>query len=98
MIHPSDRVPADQDLSRRYGGGGALARRLIAESGMNHHDGDGTLVTGRGGQVIKARNRGEARRPKAHHRVQDRNKREQYKTRIGFRNNNQKHFRDPLLQ
>ncbi len=28
----------------------------------------------------------------------DRNKGEQYKTRIGFRNNNQKHFRDPLLQ
>ncbi len=87
------------DLSRRYGGGGALARRLIAESGMGHHDGDGTLVTGRGGQVIKARNRGEAREAKKHiTEFRDRNKREQYKTRIGFRNNNQKHFRDPLLQ
>ncbi|GAC98590.1 potential zinc finger protein [Pseudozyma hubeiensis SY62] len=89
----------DQDLSRRYGGGGALARRLIAESGMGHHDGDGTLVTGRHGQVIKARNRGEAREAKKHiTEFRDRNKREQYKTRIGFRNNNQKHFRDPLLQ
>nr|QBH67584.1 zinc finger protein 622-like protein [Ustilago esculenta] len=89
----------DHDLSRRYGGGGALARRLIAESGMGHHDGDGTLVTGRGGQVIKARNRGEAREAKKHvTEFRDRNRREQYKTRIGFRNNNQKHFRDPLLQ
>lgn len=89
----------DHDLSRRYGGGGALARRLIAESGMGHHDGDGTLVTGRHGQVIKARNRGEAREAKKHiTEFRDRNKREQYKTRIGFRNNNQKHFRDPLLQ
>lgn len=87
------------DLSRRYGGGGALARRLIAESGMGHHDGDGTLVTGRGGQVIKARNRGEAREAKKHiTEFRDRSRREQYKTRIGFRNNNQKHFRDPLLQ
>ncbi|EST05938.1 Zinc finger, C2H2 [Kalmanozyma brasiliensis GHG001] len=96
---PLNSSRADEDLSRRYGGGGALARRLIAESGMGHHDGDGTLVTGRHGQVIKARNRGEAREAKKHiTEFRDRNKREQYKTRIGFRNNNQKHFRDPLLQ
>ncbi|KAJ1019981.1 hypothetical protein NDA16_004262 [Ustilago loliicola] len=95
MGSTSDR----DDLSRRYGGGGALARRLIAESGMGHHDGDGTLVTGRGGQVIKARNRGEAREAKRHiNEFRDRNMKEQHKTRIGFRNNNQKHFRDPLLQ
>lgn len=93
-------TPAEhKELSRRYGGGGALARRLIAESGMGHHDGDGTLVTGRGGQVIKARNRGEAREAKRHiSEFRDRNRAEQYRTRIGFRNNNQKHFRDPLLQ
>ncbi|CDR88955.1 related to REI1-cytoplasmic pre-60S factor [Sporisorium scitamineum] len=97
---PMGSSAADQnDLSRRYGGGGALARRLIAESGMGHHDGDGTLVTGRHGQVIKARNRGEAREAKKHiTEFRDRNRREQYKTKIGFRNNNQKHFRDPLLQ
>ncbi|KAJ1031468.1 hypothetical protein NDA13_001861 [Ustilago tritici] len=87
------------DLSRRYGGGGTLARRLIAESGMGHHDGDGTLVTGRHGQIIKARNRGEAREAKRHiNEFRDRNRKEQHKTKIGFRNNNQKHFRDPLLQ
>ncbi|SPO32373.1 related to REI1 - cytoplasmic pre-60S factor [Ustilago trichophora] len=96
---PMGSAGNQDDLSRRYGGGGALARRLIAESGMGHHDGDGTLVTGRGGQVIKARNRGEAREAKKHiTEFRDRNRREQYKTKIGFRNNNQKHFRDPLLQ
>ncbi|SNX82096.1 related to REI1 - cytoplasmic pre-60S factor [Melanopsichium pennsylvanicum] len=96
---PLNASTNDDDLSRRYGGGGALARRLIAESGMGHHDGDGTLVTGRHGQVIKARNRGEAREAKRHiSEFRDRNRREQYMTRIGFRNNNQKHFRDPLLQ
>ena len=96
---PTTSAATSQDLSRRYAGGGALARRLIAESGMHHHHRDGTLVTGRHGQVIKARNRGEAREAKKHiTEFRDRNKREQYKTRIGFRNNNQKHFRDPLLQ
>lgn len=96
---PMGSAANQDDLSRRYGGGGALARRLIAESGMGHHDGDGTLVTGRGGQIIKARNRGEAREAKKHiTEFRDRNRREQYKTKIGFRNNNQKHFRDPLLQ
>lgn len=89
----------EDEMSRRYGGGGALARRLIAESGMGHHDADGTLVPGRHGQVIKARNRGEAREAKRHiNEFRDRNIKEQHRTRIGFINNSQKHFRDPLLQ
>lgn len=97
------QTPASQaqedEMSRRYGGGGALARRLIAESGMGHHDADGTLVPGRHGQVIKARNRGEAREAKRHiNEFRDRNIKEQHRTRIGFINNSQKHFRDPLLQ
>ncbi|PWY98835.1 hypothetical protein BCV70DRAFT_201627 [Testicularia cyperi] len=93
------QLEEEEEMSRRYGGGGALARRLIAESGMGHHTADGTIVQGRHGQLIKARNKGEAKEAKRHiNEFRDRNFREQHMTKIGFRNNNQKHFRDPLLQ
>ena len=100
LREPSATSTADRnDLSRRYAGGGALARRLIAESGMPHHTADPSLVPGRGGQIIKARNRGEAREAKKHiTQFRDRTRKEHYRTRVGFTNNNQKHFRDPLLQ
>ena len=96
---PVSRFTNDQEDSQRFGGGSALARRLIAESGMGHHDKDGTLVKQRGGHVVKARNRGEAREANRHIReFRDVARREAFKTRVGFNNNNQKHFRDPLLQ
>ncbi len=54
---------------------------------------------GTGTQVVKARNRGEAREAGKHIRqFRDQRKREEFKTKVGFINNSQKHFRDPLLQ
>ncbi|KAK7692678.1 hypothetical protein QCA50_004311 [Cerrena zonata] len=54
---------------------------------------------GSGMQLIKARNAGEAREAGRHVReFRDMNRREQFKTKVGFRHNSQKHFRDPLLQ
>jgi pre-60S factor REI1 len=80
--------------------GAARVRALLADKG-------GALVPTRGGfgafgqgaQVVKARNRGEAREAGRHtreHRDQDRKR--QYATRVAYKNNSQKHFRDPLLQ
>ncbi|PWN35542.1 uncharacterized protein FA14DRAFT_120397 [Meira miltonrushii] len=60
---------------------------------------DPTLVENRGGHLVKARNRGEAREAKKHiSTYRDMTRREHFKTQIGFKNNSQKHFRDPLLQ
>lgn len=54
---------------------------------------------GSGMQLIKARNAGEAKEAGRHVReFRDMNRKEQFKTKVGFRHNNQKHFRDPLLQ
>ena len=54
---------------------------------------------GSGMQLIKARNPGEAREAGRHVReFRDVNRREQFKTKVAFRHNSQKHFRDPLLQ
>ncbi|KDN43556.1 hypothetical protein K437DRAFT_248403 [Tilletiaria anomala UBC 951] len=88
--------------SERYapGGnsGGALARRLIGD-GRSAEDRSGTLVKDRGGQVVRARNRGEAMEAQRYYKeFRDIQRKEQFKTKIGYRNNNQKHFRDPLLQ
>jgi len=54
---------------------------------------------GNGTMTVKARNRGEAREAGRHIReFRDQKRREQFKTKVGFIHNNQKHFRDPLLQ
>ncbi|WWC87189.1 uncharacterized protein L201_002075 [Kwoniella dendrophila CBS 6074] len=54
---------------------------------------------GKGQELMKARNAGEARWAKRQGRsFKDQKAREQFKTKIGFVGNNQKHFRDPLLQ
>ncbi|CBQ71182.1 conserved hypothetical protein [Sporisorium reilianum SRZ2] len=96
LVLPSGARLGHRSLRRYYQ---QSLRETPLGSSTADHDGDGTLVTGRHGQVIKARNRGEAREAKKHiTEFRDRNRREQFKTRIGFRNNNQKHFRDPLLQ
>ncbi|KIY50188.1 hypothetical protein FISHEDRAFT_39351 [Fistulina hepatica ATCC 64428] len=77
--------------------GAALVRQLLADK-------NSALVPRRGGfgafgsgtDVVKARNRGEAREAGRHVReFRDQKRREDFKTRIGFINNNQKHFRDP---
>ena len=49
--------------------------------------------------MVKARNRGEAREAGRHVReFRDQKRREDFKTKIGFIGNSQKHYRDPLLQ
>ncbi|WWC59156.1 uncharacterized protein I303_101704 [Kwoniella dejecticola CBS 10117] len=54
---------------------------------------------GKGQELMKARNAGEAKWAQRQGRsFNDQRVKEQYKTRVGFVHNNQKHFRDPLLQ
>lgn len=80
--------------------GAALVRRLLADkhSALVPRKG-GFGAFGQGTQVIKARNKGEAREAGRHIReFRDQRRREDFKTKVAFVNNNQKHFRDPLLQ
>jgi hypothetical protein len=54
---------------------------------------------GGGTMTVKARNKGEAKEAGRHIReFRDQQRREQFKTKVGFIHNHQKHFRDPLLQ
>ncbi|TDL24214.1 hypothetical protein BD410DRAFT_745544 [Rickenella mellea] len=80
--------------------GAALVRRLLADK-------NSALVPRRGGfgafgsgtDVVKARNRGEAKEAGRHTReFRDMRRRQEFMTKVGYRNNHQKHFRDPLLQ
>lgn len=80
--------------------GRALVRKLLGDknSALVPRKG-GFGAFGSGTDVVKARNRGEAREAGRHIReFRDQQRREQFKTKIGFIHNNQKHFRDPLLQ
>ncbi|TFL01541.1 C2H2 type zinc-finger-domain-containing protein [Pterulicium gracile] len=81
--------------------GAALVRRLLEDknSALIPRKGGGFGAFGNGTEVIKARTRGEAREAGRHVReFRDQKRREDHKTRMGFKNNSQKHFRDPLLQ
>ncbi|KAL1942644.1 hypothetical protein VTO73DRAFT_4884 [Trametes versicolor] len=80
--------------------GAALVRRLLADKNSALVPrGGGFGAFGAGFQVVKARNRGEAREAGRHVREhRDQRRKEDFKTKVGFRHNNQKHFRDPLLQ
>ncbi|KIP06589.1 hypothetical protein PHLGIDRAFT_118810 [Phlebiopsis gigantea 11061_1 CR5-6] len=93
-FRPIHTKPEDPNSGR------ALVRKLIGDK-------NSALVPVRGGfgafgsgtKVVKARNRGEAREAGRHIREhRDQQRREQFKTKIGFIHNSQKHFRDPLLQ
>jgi pre-60S factor REI1 len=80
--------------------GAGLVRRLLADknSALVPRKG-GFGAYGSGTEVVKARNRGEAREAGRHVReFRDQKRREIFKTKVGFIHNNQKHFRDPLLQ
>jgi pre-60S factor REI1 len=80
--------------------GRSIVRRLLADkhSALVPRRG-GFGAFGAGTEVVKARNRGEAREAGRHVReFRDQKRKEDYKTRVGFAQNNQKHFRDPLLQ
>jgi pre-60S factor REI1 len=77
--------------------GAALVRRLLRDKNMavvSRRGGFGAF--GSGSEVVKARNRGEAREAGRHIReFRDQKQRENFKTKIGFIHNSQKHFRDP---
>lgn len=80
--------------------GAALVRRLLADknSALVPRKG-GFGAFGSGTDIIKARNHGEAREAGRHIREhRDQRRREEFKTKIGFIHNSQKHYRDPLLQ
>jgi pre-60S factor REI1 len=80
--------------------GRSIVRRLLADkhSALVPRKG-GFGAFGAGTQVVKARNRGEAREAGRHVReFRDQKRKEDYKTRVGFVHNHQKHYRDPLLQ
>jgi len=80
--------------------GAALVRRLLADKNSALvPSGGGFGAFGRGTAVVKARNKGEAREAGRHIReFRDQKRREDFKTKVGFIGNHQKHYRDPLLQ
>ncbi|KAG6332700.1 hypothetical protein ID866_6391 [Astraeus odoratus] len=54
---------------------------------------------GLGTEVVRAKNKGEAREAGRHVReFRDQKRKDDYKTRVGYVHNNQKHYRDRLLQ
>jgi pre-60S factor REI1 len=80
--------------------GAALVRQLLNEK-------NSALIPRKGGfgefgggmQVVKARNAGEAKEAGRHMKeFRDVKRKEDFKTKVGFIHNHQKHFRDPLLQ
>jgi pre-60S factor REI1 len=80
--------------------GRSIVRRLLADkhSALVPRKG-GFGAFGSGTEVVKARNRGEAREAGRHVReFRDQKRKEDYKTRVAFVHNHQKHYRDPLLQ
>ncbi|KAJ2913248.1 hypothetical protein MD484_g7160, partial [Candolleomyces efflorescens] len=95
-FHPVGKSKDDEDPNT----GAALVRKLLADknSALVPRKG-GFGAFGSGGEVVKARNRGEAREAGRHVReFRDMKRREDFKTKVGFVHNSQKHFRDPLLQ
>ena len=93
----SGRAPPKEDPNS----GRAVVRRLLADkkhSALVPRKG-GFGAFGAGMEVVKARNRGEAREAGRHIReFRDQKRKEDYKTRVAFVHNHQKHYRDPLLQ
>ncbi|KAG8849331.1 hypothetical protein FRB96_000867 [Tulasnella sp. 330] len=81
--------------------GSMLVKRLLADkkSDLIPASGAGFGADGNGMMTMRVRNRGEAKEAGRHIREhRDQRKQEAFRTKIGFISNNQKHFRDPLLQ
>ncbi|KAL4074022.1 C2H2 type zinc-finger-domain-containing protein [Scleroderma citrinum] len=80
--------------------GAALVRQLLKDKNSALVPRMGAFgAFGGGTEVVKARNKGEAKEAGRHVReFRDQRRREEFKTKIGFIHNNQKHYRDPLLQ
>jgi len=77
--------------------GAALIRQLIKEKNSDQVPRKGGFgAYGAGTDVVKARNRGEAREAGRHVReFRDQRRMEDFKTKVGFVHNHQKHYRDP---
>jgi len=77
--------------------GAPLIRQLLKEKNSDQVPRKGGFgAYGAGKDVIKARNRGEAREAGRHVReFRDQRRMEDFKTKVGFVHNHQKHFRDP---
>lgn len=88
---PRGSKPEDQNS------GAALVRRLLADKNaalVPRRGGFGAFGTGT--DVVKARNKGEAREAGRHVKeFRDQKRREDFKTKVAFIHNSQKHFRDP---
>lgn len=111
LVLPSGARLGHRSLARYYrqtlfstpatayrGSGGAVARRLIDQSRAQARGSD-LVVRDRNRGEVRARNRGEAKEAKRHIReFRDMARREHFRTQVGYRHNDQKHFRDPLLQ
>jgi len=96
FLNPLQPRNADEDPKS----GAALVRQLLNEK-------NSALIPRKGGfgefgggmQVVKARNAGEAKEAGRHMKeFRDVKRKEDFKTKVGFIHNHQKHFRDPLLQ
>ena len=92
--------PTSRSVSEDPKSGAAIVRRLLADKRSDLVPVKGGYgAFGAGTQVIKARNRGEAREAGRHIReFRDQKRKEDYKTRVAYVHNHQKHYRDPLLQ
>lgn len=99
-LHPSSQIVLRKGKPEDPESAAALVKKynLDKKSGIIPRKG-GFGAFGQGLEVIKARNAGEAREAGRHIReFRDIQRKEQFKTKVGFIHNNQKHFRDPLLQ
>ena len=96
-LNRNSDVDGDEDPRKS---GAALVRKLLADkTSMLVPRKGGFGAFGEGTDVVKARNRGEAKEAGRHTKeFRDMKRREAFKTKIGYRNNHQKHYRDPLLQ
>jgi len=77
--------------------GATLIRQLFKEKNSDQVPRKGGFgAYGAGTDVVKARNRGEAREAGRHVReFRDQRRMEDFKTKVGFVHNHQKHYRDP---
>lgn len=92
-FHPVGKPKVEEDPNS----GAALVRRLLADKNSALVPRKGAFgAFGSGGEVVKAKNKGEAREAGRHVReFRDVKKREDFKTKVAFVHNSQKHFRDP---
>ncbi|EIM19249.1 hypothetical protein E3Q22_00495 [Wallemia mellicola] len=91
--------PLQQELTEKKHGQQSVTYKMSNSDALIPAKGSGFGAFGEGQQVIHASNKGEARlAKKATRQARDVQRREQFKTKVGFKHNNQKHFRDQLLQ